>query len=108
MRREAVYKKDGREREPKTAYLMSSLGPEQATSERQLALNRGYWAIENRVHYVWYRWMRTGPAAPHKDALPRVLTTLANLAVSILRSAGVNNIQNMMDLLHGDCQGTTM
>lgn len=41
-----------------------------------------------------------------KGALPCVLVAFANLAISILRLAGVQNIQNQMDLLHGVPNGT--
>lgn len=32
------------------AYGMTGLEPEQADAERQLALNRGHWVVENRNH----------------------------------------------------------
>ena len=108
VRREAIYKKDGREREPETAYLLTGLGPEQATPERLLALNRGYWAIENRVHYMRDVALDEDRSRCRKDALPRGLAAFANLSISILRLAGVKNIQDTMDLLHGDCLGTMM
>ena len=37
-----------------------------------------------------------------------MLAAFANLAISILRLTAVKNIQNTMDLLHGDCLGTMM
>jgi len=33
-------------------YLITSLSPEQASPQRLLALNRGHWEIENRLHWV--------------------------------------------------------
>ena len=40
VRREIHYKKTGRAREPRTVYLLTSLGPQQAGPERLLELNR--------------------------------------------------------------------
>ena len=34
------------------AFGITSLGPERAQASELLALNRGHWAIENRLHYV--------------------------------------------------------
>ncbi len=33
-------------------YLATSLGPDQATPATLLALARGHWAVENRLHHV--------------------------------------------------------
>ncbi len=103
---EATARKTGRERKPETVYLLTSLGPEQATLERLPALHRGYWGIENRIHYVRDVALGEDKSRCRKDAPPRVLAAFANLAISILRLTGVKNIQDQMDWLHGDCLGT--
>ena len=52
VRREVAYKKTGKQRQPETVYLVTSLGPDQVTPQQLLHLNRSHWGIENRVHYV--------------------------------------------------------
>jgi predicted transposase YbfD/YdcC len=67
--------------------------PQQAASPEQLAIFiRGHWSIENRVHYVRdvtfdedHSRVRTGQA-------PRTLVVMRNLAIGVLRLAGVKNI----------------
>jgi predicted transposase YbfD/YdcC len=66
-------------------YLITSLSPERANPQRLLALNRGHWEIENRLHWVRdvvfaedHSQIRTGGG-------PRMMATLRNLAISLLR-----------------------
>lgn len=66
-------------------YLITSLSQDKADAKRLLALNRGHWEIENRVHWVRdvdfaedHSQIRTGSG-------PRVMATLRNLAISLLR-----------------------
>lgn len=66
-------------------YLITSLSPEKASPERLLALNRGHWEIENRVHWVRdvvfgedHSQVRTGSA-------PRMMAILRNLAMNLIR-----------------------
>ena len=100
VRREVAYKKDGRQRKPETVYLLTSLPPERATAERLLRLNRLYWGIENRVHYVRDVALREDASRIRKKSLPRLMATFANLAISILRLLKTKNIQRRMDQLH--------
>ena len=100
VRREVEYKKDGRQRQPETVYLLTSLPPERATPERLLQLNRLYWGIENRVHYVRDVALREDASRIRKNSLPRLMATFANLAISILRLLETTNIQRRMDQLH--------
>lgn len=100
VRREAEYKKDGRQRQPETGYLLTSLPPERATPERLLRLNRCYWGIENRIHYVQDVALREDHSRIRKGSLPRLLAAFANLAISILRLLKTTNIKRRMGQLH--------
>ena len=99
VRREVAYKKDGRRRQPETVYLLTSLGPEPATPERLLRLNRAYWGLENRVHYVPDVALREDHSRIRKGSLPRLLAAFANRAISILRLLRTGTIQRRMGQL---------
>jgi hypothetical protein len=73
-------------------YLITSQPPERADARRLLAMNRGHWAIENRVHYVRDRSFDEGRSTIRTGSLPWIMATLRNLAISLLRLAGVTNI----------------
>lgn len=100
VRREVTYKKDGRERQPETVYLLTSLPPELATPQQLLRLHRLCWGIENRVHHVRDVALREDHSRIRKGALPRLLAAVSNLAISILRLLEVQNIQRRMRQLH--------
>lgn len=76
-----------------TAYYVTSVTPRHAGPAELAGPTRGHWGIENRVHWVrdWTfdedrHQMRSGSTAP------RVLATLRNTAISLLRLAGATNI----------------
>ena len=98
MRRETAFKKDGKQRQPKTVYLVKNLPPEQATSARLLALDRGRWgAVEHGIHDVPFVTLKEDDCRGRKGALPRGMAAFANLAISILRLLAVQNIRRSMD-----------
>lgn len=66
-------------------YLITSLSPEEAGPERLLALNRGHWEIENRVHWVRDVTFGEDHSQIRKGAGPRMMATLRNLALSLVR-----------------------
>jgi hypothetical protein len=74
-----------------TAYAVTSLGPEVGPAEL-LAIWRGHWAVENRLHYV--RDVTLGEDASHvrTDAAPQVMAALRNVTIALLRRAGYSNI----------------
>jgi Transposase DDE domain len=91
LRRE-VTETVSRKQRSETAYGLSSLPPARANPARLLALNRGQWTIENRLHWVRdvtfdedRSRVRTGRGA-------QVMATLRNLAISLLRLAGAQYI----------------
>ena len=104
VRREAEHKKDGRQRQPETVYLLTSLPPEVATPQRLLRLNRSYRGIENRVHWVRDVAVDEDHSRIRKGSLPRLLAAFANLAISILRLLTTNSKRRMRQL-HLDPNG---
>jgi hypothetical protein len=73
-------------------YGIASLGREAADARRLLALLRGHWGIENRVH--WVRDVTLGEDASRirTESAAEVMAGLRNAAISLLRLAGVTNI----------------
>lgn len=63
-----------------------------AAPARLLALLRGHWAIENRVHYVRDRTFDEDRSQVRTRHAPQIMATLRNLALSLLRLAGAPNI----------------
>ena len=87
IERERRIRKTG-EVEHETVHGLTSVLPEQATAELVLALVRGHWSIENRLHHVRdvsYDEDRCRVRSAH---LPRNLACLTNLAISIVRLKG--------------------
>jgi predicted transposase YbfD/YdcC len=73
------------------AYAITSLGP--ATSPAELlAIWRGHWAIENRLHYVRDVTLGEDASQVRSGAAPQVLAALRNLTIALLRHAGYTNI----------------
>jgi predicted transposase YbfD/YdcC len=66
-------------------YLITSLSPEKADAKRLLALNRGHWEIENRLHWVRDVTFAEDLSQIRTAAGPRVMATLRNLAISLIR-----------------------
>jgi hypothetical protein len=70
------------------AYIITSLPAAEAGPERLLALSRGHWGIENRLH-----WLRD--AALDEDrcrvrAGARALAAIRNLVLWLIRSRGLS------------------
>jgi len=75
-----------------TAFLITSLSPLEANAERLMGLARGHWGIENKSHYVRDVTFDEDRSQIRKNSGPRVMATLRNLAISILRLSGYHNI----------------
>ncbi|MEW6748064.1 MAG: ISAs1 family transposase [Planctomycetota bacterium] len=74
------------------SYGITSLTPRRARPARVLELNRGHWCIENRVHWVRDVTFDEDRCRVRKNAAAQVMASLRNLAISLLRLAGVCNI----------------
>jgi predicted transposase YbfD/YdcC len=77
-------------------YGVSSLPATVALPERLLKLKRGHWTIENRLHYVKDVTMREDQSTLHADNGPKIMATLRNTALSLLRRAGFSTIAARM------------
>jgi len=83
-----------------TVYGLTSLRPEQASAERLLEYNRGHWSIENRSHYVRDFCFDEDRLQIRKGNGPRLMATLRNFAISLLRLAGATNIAAALRACH--------
>ena len=75
-----------------TVYIITSLTPAQGKPELIGSLIRGHWGIENGLH--WRRdvtWREDGSQIRCGNA-PRVMASLRNIAITILRLEGETNI----------------
>lgn len=77
---------------------ITSLDESKATPERLLALNRGHWCIENRLHWVRDVTFDEDRSQVRTKAAPRVMATLRNLAISLLRLRDCVNIAEALRL----------
>ena len=75
-----------------TCYAVTSLTATQASPAQLAAIIRGHWAIEDRLH--WVRDMTFGEdrSQVRTASGPRVMASLRNLAITILRLAGAASI----------------
>lgn len=91
VRREVTHLKKNKET-CEIAYGITSLTPEKASPSRLLELNRRHWGIENGLHWVRDETFREDRSQIRTGNAPRVMATLRNLAITILRRCGSLNI----------------
>ena len=75
-----------------TAFLITSLSPIEANAEHLMGLARGHWGIENKSHYVRDVTFDEDRSQARKKSGPRVMATLRNFTINILRLIGYHNI----------------
>lgn len=75
-----------------TVYLITSLSKDHADGERLLTLIRGHWGIENKSHYVRDFTFDEDRSKVRTKSGPRIMATLRNFAISMLRLMGYTNI----------------
>src|SRR5579875_189555 len=80
------------QRRCETVYGITRLAPEKASSARLLELNPHPWCIENGLHYVRDVTFDEDHCRIRKPAGAHVRASLPNLALGLLRLAGVVNI----------------
>ena len=83
-------KKNATRRE--VAYAVTSLPSEAAGPDRLLALWRGHWGIENRVHWVRDVTFDEDRSQVRTGSAPQIMAALRNVAISVMRLAGETNI----------------
>jgi hypothetical protein len=70
------------------AYAVTSLAPEHADAGALLALWRGHWGIENRLHWVRDVGFAEDRSAARAGGVPQGLAVLRNTAIGLLRAHG--------------------
>lgn len=91
FRLERTWRQHGR---PKRAlrYGITSLAPEQANPARLLALRRGHWTIENRLHRRKDVTFGEDASLIHAGQGPIVMALLRDAAVNLLHGAGIRRV----------------
>ena len=74
------------------AYYITSLPPDRADAARLLGLIRGHWGIENRLHHVRDVTFDEDRSTVRSGAAPQALAACRNLAIALLRRAGLPTI----------------
>lgn len=88
---ERLTKAQGRETR-EIAYAITSLSAERATAAQLLSYNRGHWGIENRLHWVRDVSFGEDDCRAKVQQCPQNLAALRNVALTLLRRTGVNEI----------------
>jgi hypothetical protein len=83
---------NGKELRSECAYGVTSIATSKATPAQVLDFNRNHWSIENKVHWVRDVTFDEDRSRVRKKAGPHVMASLRNLAMSMLRMAGTDNI----------------
>jgi hypothetical protein len=84
-------KKSGKERQ-EVVYGITSLPLPQAGAGALLAVTRGHWGIENRTHWVRDVTFDEDRSQARCGSIPQLLAAVRNVAMSLLRLAGHQNI----------------
>lgn len=87
-----VSNKKTRKRTMEIVYLITSASPQHAPPVVLLAWIRGHWAIENCLHWVRDVTFDEDRSQIRTGNSPRIMATLRNLAITLLRQAGHTNI----------------
>lgn len=77
-------------------YGVTSLPPDAADAVRLLALKRGHWGIENRLHHTKDVTLGEDASLTHAGAGPTVMALLRDAALSLLRRAGHRRIARQL------------
>jgi predicted transposase YbfD/YdcC len=74
------------------AYAITSLSAERATTRQLLQLWREHWHVENKLHWVRDVTFDEDRSQVRVGHIPQVMAALRNLAISLLRLCGAENI----------------
>ncbi len=75
-----------------TVCAITSLEPERASAQRLLAIARGHWDIENRLHWVRDVSFGEDGCRVRTGEAPQVLAALRNAGLWLMRSSGLTAI----------------
>jgi predicted transposase YbfD/YdcC len=70
-----------------TVYIISSANEQEASATKLLALNRGHWGVENRLHYTKDRLMDEDRCRSSHPTVFRILSSIRSMTVLLLRKA---------------------
>jgi hypothetical protein len=72
-------------------YGITSLTEQEADAARLLALARGHWGIENKLHYVRDVTLGEDGCRVRKGAAPQVLAATRNAVIHLLAAVGASS-----------------
>lgn len=75
-----------------TAYIITSLSPENGPPAKLMTLVRDHWAIENRSHWVRDVTFDEDRSQVRTRSAPRMMAILRNLAIGIIRLLGFQHV----------------
>ena len=78
--------------EREVSYAVTSLPAHRADAAALLAALRGHWGIENKLHWVRDVTFDEDRSQVRSGAAPQVMAACRNLALALLRRAGLTNI----------------
>jgi len=81
---------------------ITSLSAREAAPEHLAAYVRGHWAIENKIHWVRDVTFREDASQVKTAARPRLMATLRNLAIGLIRQAGHTKIAATIRKIHNN------
>jgi predicted transposase YbfD/YdcC len=73
-------------------FVITSLDAREAAPEHLAGYVRRHWAIENKIHYVRDVTYREDASRVRTGTRPRIMATLRNLAIGLIRQAGHTKI----------------
>jgi hypothetical protein len=73
-------------------FIITSPGAREAAPAHLAGYVRGQWTIENKVHYVRDVTYREDASRVRAGSRPRIMATLRNLAIGLIRQAGYTKI----------------
>jgi predicted transposase YbfD/YdcC len=73
-------------------FIITSLDSREAAAVHLAGYVRGHWTIENKVHWVRDVTFREDASRVRTGSRPRIMVTLRNLAIGLIRQAGYTKI----------------
>ncbi len=92
IERRVLHKRTGRLLRQETSDAVTSAPPQRATPPQLLALWRGHWAIENRLHYVRDVTFDEDRATVRANHAPQVMAAFRNAAIGLIHARGASKI----------------
>ncbi len=84
------------------ALCLTSLSAREAAPEHLAGYLRGHWSIENKIHWVRDVTYREDSSRVRTASRPRIMITLRNLAIGLIRQAGHTKIAATIRKIQND------